>query len=88
MAGSIIELGRYYQACIFAALLMAGSSGPISLAGLLAQQNAEILAGVTLTQLVNPGAPVIVGGTSAIMDTRTFDAAVAVFMGGYWGISS
>ena len=71
MAGSIIELARYNQACIFGALLMAGASCPLSLAGLLAQQNAEILAGVTLTQLANPGAPVIVGGTSAIMDMRT-----------------
>jgi len=71
MAGAIIELARYNQACIFGALLMAGASGPISLAGLLAQQNAEIMAGVTLTQLANPGAPVIVGGTSAIMDMRT-----------------
>ena len=71
MAGSIIELARNNQACILGALLMAGSSGPMSLAGLLAQQNAEILAGVTLTQLVNPGAPVIVGGTSAIIDMRT-----------------
>lgn len=71
MAGSIIELARYNQACIFGALVMAGASGPISLAGLLAQQNAEILAGVALTQLVNPGAPVIVGGTSAILDMRT-----------------
>jgi trimethylamine--corrinoid protein Co-methyltransferase len=71
MAGSIIELARYNQACIFGALVMAGSSGPMSLAGLLAQQNAEILAGVTLSQLVNPGSPVIVGGTSAIMDMRT-----------------
>ena len=71
MAGSIIELARYNQACIFGALVMAGSSGPISLAGLLAQQNAEILAGVALTQLTNPGAPVIVGGTSAILDMRT-----------------
>lgn len=71
MAGSIIELARYNQACIFGALVMAGSSGPMSLAGLLAQQNAEILAGVTLAQLVNPGSPVIVGGTSAIMDMRT-----------------
>jgi trimethylamine--corrinoid protein Co-methyltransferase len=71
MAASIIELARYNQACIFGALLMAGSSGPIGLAGVLAQQNAEILAGVALTQLVSPGAPVIVGGTSAIMDMRT-----------------
>ena len=71
MTGSVITLARYNQACIFGALLMAGSSGPLSIAGVLVQQNAEILAGVTLTQLVRPGAPVIVGGTSAIMDMRT-----------------
>jgi trimethylamine--corrinoid protein Co-methyltransferase len=71
MAGSVIELARYNQACIFGVLLMAGSSGPTSLAGMLVQQTAEILAGVTLTQLVRPGAPVIVGGTSAILDMRT-----------------
>jgi len=71
MTGSIIALARYNQACIFGALLMAGSSGPLSLAGVLVQQNAEILAGVTLTQLVLPGAPVIVGGTSSILDMRT-----------------
>jgi trimethylamine--corrinoid protein Co-methyltransferase len=71
MAGSVVTLTRYNQACIFGALLMAGASGPITIAGLLVQQNAEILAGVTLTQLVRPGAPVIVGGTSAILDMRT-----------------
>ena len=71
MAGSVITLARYNQACIFGALLMAGASGPLGIAGVLVQQNAEILAGVTLTQLVRPGAPVIVGGTSAIMDMRT-----------------
>ena len=71
MAGSVITLARYNQACIFGVLIMAGSSGPLSLAGVLVQQNAEILAGVTLTQLVRPGAPVIIGGTSSILDMRT-----------------
>jgi len=71
MAGAIITLARYNQACILSALLMAGSSGPLGLAGALVQQNAEILAGVTLTQLVRPGAPVIVGGMSSILDMRT-----------------
>ena len=71
MAGSIIELAQHNQACIFGALIMAGSSGPLSLAGLIAQQTAEVLAGVALTQVVNPGAPVIIGGTSAVMDMRT-----------------
>jgi trimethylamine--corrinoid protein Co-methyltransferase len=71
MAGAVITLARYNQACILSALIMAGSSGPLGLAGVLVQQNAEILAGVTLTQLVRPGAPVIIGSTSAIMDMRT-----------------
>ena len=71
MTGAVITLARHNQACIFGALLMAGSSAPLSIAGLLVQQNAETLAGLTLTQLVRPGAPVIVGGTSAILDMRT-----------------
>ena len=71
MTGSIITFARNNQACIFGALLMAGTSAPLDIAGLLVQQNAEGLAGVTLTQLVRPGAPVIIGGTSAITDMRT-----------------
>jgi trimethylamine--corrinoid protein Co-methyltransferase len=71
MTGAVITLARHNQACIFGALVMAGSSGPLSLAGVLVQQTAEILAGVSLAQLVRPGAPVVVGGTSAILDMRT-----------------
>ncbi|MDJ0783124.1 MAG: trimethylamine methyltransferase family protein, partial [Desulfosarcinaceae bacterium] len=71
MAGSLIELARGNQACIIASLIMAGSSGPVTLAGVLALQTAEILAGVTLAQLVNPGAPVIYGSTSSAMDMKT-----------------
>ena len=38
-----------------------GSSAPIQEAGMVAQINAEILAGITLTQLVRPGFPVLYG---------------------------
>jgi trimethylamine--corrinoid protein Co-methyltransferase len=55
---------------------MAGSSGPVTLAGVLALQTAEILAGVTLAQLVNPGAPVIYGSTSSAMDMKTGGLAI------------
>jgi trimethylamine--corrinoid protein Co-methyltransferase len=71
MAASLIELARNGQACIVAALVMAGVSGPITIAGTLAQQNAEVLAGVILTQLVRPGAPVVYGSASAPTDMRT-----------------
>jgi trimethylamine--corrinoid protein Co-methyltransferase len=55
---------------------MAGSSGPISLPGLLALANAEILAGLILAQLVCPGSPVVYGSVSAPADMRTIVAAV------------
>jgi len=71
MTGALIELVRHGQAVIIGALVMSGFSGPVSLAGLLVQQNTEILAGLTLAQLVCPEAPVIVGGTSSVMDMRT-----------------
>lgn len=71
MTGALIELVRYGQAIIIGTLVMAGFSGPVSLPGLVVQQNAEILAGLTLAQLVRPGAPVIVGGTSSVIDMRT-----------------
>jgi trimethylamine--corrinoid protein Co-methyltransferase len=38
-----------------------GSSAPIQEAGMVAQINAEILAGVTMVQLIRPGAPVLYG---------------------------
>jgi len=71
MIGALIELARHNQACVVASLVMAGGSGPVTLDGVLALQNAEILAGITLTQLVRPGAPVIYGSTSSAMDMKT-----------------
>jgi trimethylamine--corrinoid protein Co-methyltransferase len=71
MAASLIEFARYGQPCVVAALIMAGSSGPVTLSGVLAVQNAEILAGLTLAQLVNPGTPIVYGSTSSVMDMKT-----------------
>ena len=71
MAGALIEYARRGQANMVGLLMMAGATGPITLPGLLALQNAEMLAGITLTQLVNPGAPVIYGSTSTVTDMRT-----------------
>jgi len=71
MAASLIEFARYGQPCVVAALIMAGSSGPVTLSGVLAVQNAEILAGLTLAQLINPGTPIVYGSTSSAMDMKT-----------------
>lgn len=59
------------QVVIVTPFTLAGAMAPISLAGALAQQNAEALAGITLTQLVRPGVPVIYGGFTSNVDMRT-----------------
>jgi trimethylamine--corrinoid protein Co-methyltransferase len=71
MAASIVELARGGQAVVVAALIMTGSSGPITIPGVLALQNAEILAGITLAQLARPGCPVVYGSTSSAMDMKS-----------------
>jgi trimethylamine--corrinoid protein Co-methyltransferase len=49
----------------------AGTTAPIKEAGIMAQINAEVLAGITLGQLVRPGTPVLYGSVPvrARMDT-------------------
>lgn len=47
---------------------MAGSTAPVTLAGTLVQLNAEVLAGIVYSQLVEPGAPVIYGAVPSTME--------------------
>ena len=55
MAGSLIELARNGQATVIASLIIAGASGPVTLAGVLAMQNAEILTGHCSGSVSTPG---------------------------------
>jgi len=59
------------QPVVIAALAMAGSTGPVTLAGMLAMQTAELLAGIVLTQLISPGMPVVFGSTSTNIDMKS-----------------
>jgi len=49
----------------------AGTTAPLSIAGALAQQNAEVLAAIILAQLAQPGLPIIYCGRLAMMEPRT-----------------
>ena len=49
---------------------IAGATAPVTLAGLLVQQNANILAHVTLAQIFRPGTPVLYGTVSTIANMR------------------
>ncbi len=67
----LLEICRQRMPVVLSAAPMAGSTAPVTLAGMLAQLNAEQLAGLALTQLAAPGCPVIIGPIPAISDLRT-----------------
>jgi len=68
--GSILY-SRMNQPILYAPEALAGGTAPATLAGLLVQQNAEVLSGIMMSQLANPGAPVFYGTVSAALDMRT-----------------
>ena len=49
---------------------IAGATSPVSLYGTLVQSNAEILSGIVISQLANPGVPIIYGGAPSSMDMK------------------
>lgn len=55
----------------FGPMAQSGATAPVTLAGTLVVENAEILAGITMSQAVGPGCPVCYGGIPHIMDMRT-----------------
>ena len=54
---------------------MAGATSPVTLAGTLAQGNAEALAGIVLAKVVNPDVPVIYGSWTRAMDMKYANVA-------------
>jgi len=71
MAEGLTELSEAGQAVCITPFTLAGAMAPATLAGALALQNAEVLAGVVLTQLVRPGAPVMYGSFTSNVDMRS-----------------
>ncbi|MGD8300824.1 MAG: trimethylamine methyltransferase family protein [Desulfobacterales bacterium] len=70
MLGALMEYAAAGQAALVASLAIAGATGPVTLAGNLALQNAEVLAGIVLAQMVREGTPVIFGGASSNAEMR------------------
>jgi trimethylamine--corrinoid protein Co-methyltransferase len=71
MLRGIIEMSSRNQAICITPFTLAGAMAPVTLAGALVQQNAEALAGITMTQVVRPGAPVIYGGFTSNVDMKS-----------------
>jgi trimethylamine--corrinoid protein Co-methyltransferase len=71
MAEGIIEMAGAGQVVCITPFTLAGAMAPVTLAGTLTQQNAEALAGITFTQVVRPGAPVVYGAFTSNVDMRS-----------------
>lgn len=71
MIGGMLTYARARQALIITPFILAGAMSPITMAAAIAQQNAEALAGVAFTQLVQPGTPVIYGGFATNLDMKS-----------------
>ncbi|MET3520554.1 trimethylamine methyltransferase family protein [Mesorhizobium abyssinicae] len=71
MAQGIIDFARAGQVSIITPFCLAGAMAPITVAGALTLQHAEALAGLTLAQIVRPGAPVVYGSFSSNVDMKS-----------------
>ncbi len=72
----IMESARAGLVCNITSMALAGATAPVTLAGALVTHNAEILGGLTLSQLTRRGAPVIYGSSTTAMDLKLAAATV------------
>jgi len=71
MLGALREFAAANQGTIVVPAVLAGAMGPVTAAGCMAEILAETMAGLALTQLVRPGAPVILGSFVGAISMRT-----------------
>jgi trimethylamine--corrinoid protein Co-methyltransferase len=67
---NVVDCARYSIPVEFVSMPLSGFMAPVSLVGTLIQHTAETLSGVVISQLTNPGTPVLYGGSPAIFDMR------------------
>jgi trimethylamine--corrinoid protein Co-methyltransferase len=71
MMGALEVYAESNQACIISPFIVGGAMAPVSVAGTLTQVLAETLAGIAYSQLIRPGAPVIMGAFVTSIDMNS-----------------
>jgi len=69
-AQNLLDCARDWVPVEYISMPLSGFMGPVTLVGSLVQHTAETLSGVVLSQLANPGCPVLYGGSPASFDIR------------------
>ncbi len=67
----LLETCRFNLPVPIGPMAQTGATAPGTLAGTMAQENAEILAGLCIVQLIRPGVPVCYGGIPHAFDMKT-----------------
>ena len=62
---------KHKQAMIITPFILSGAMAPVSVAGTVAQFNAESLAGIVLAQMINPGTPCVYGSFQTNIDLQS-----------------
>lgn len=71
MAYGAMQMALFGQPVTVTPFTLMGAMTPSTMAGALAQQNAEALVGIALLQLTNPGTPSVYGGFTSNVDMRS-----------------
>jgi len=71
MLGAAKVYARENQACVVTPFILAGAMSPVTVAGTAAQSLAEAMAGMAFIQLVNPGAPVVMGSFASSISMQS-----------------
>ena len=71
MLGSLKVYARHNQAAMVSPFIVAGAMSPVTVAAVAAQSLAEGMVGMSLAQLIRPGAPVIYGNFVSSMSMQS-----------------
>src|SRR3954463_11014412 len=71
MIGALRAYAEANQATLITPFILAGAMAPVTAAAVCAQTLAESLGGMTLAQLVRPGAPVVLGSFASSMSMQS-----------------
>jgi trimethylamine--corrinoid protein Co-methyltransferase len=67
---NVVDCAHFSIPVEFISMPLSGFMAPVTLVGTLIQHTAETLSGIVISQLTNPGTPVLYGGSPAIFDVR------------------
>lgn len=67
---NLVDCAHYSIPVEFISMPLSGFMAPVTLVGTLVQHTAETLSGLVISQLTNPGTPVLYGGSPAAFDVR------------------